>query len=52
MTKHFCDMCGKELKLCEGAVVVIEKRDFTAATILAKEVCEECAEKLKDQFIK
>lgn len=52
MIKHFCDICGKELKQSEGADVIVSKRNIHCSLIYAQEVCEECAKKLKEQFQK
>jgi len=50
MTKHFCDICGKEmpwLKMCQ--VRVGASPDSTMKGCI-KEACQDCAQKIKDLF--
>ena len=52
MTKHFCDICGEELtNENEGYNITIESNFPFAGIFLDKEICEECAKKIRDMFI-
>lgn len=48
MIKNFCDKCGKEIKSCEGAEVVVSKSGWQGSLIVSKEICEDCKRELME----
>ena len=54
MTKHFCDMCEKDCGTFYKDMTVIRIQPYEPLRSVAGryEVCEDCAKKVNDFFIK
>ena len=52
MTKHYCDMCGKELDKYEVTEVTVEPEPLCIQETKEEyELCPECAGKVRDLII-